>query len=83
MDDKTNPPTKAASEPAVTPDPRDDLKTLPLADVEKKLSPSPNGLAQAEATKRLAQYGPNEIEEKKQSAPEISFLLLGSHLVDD
>ncbi len=43
----------------------DDLKSLPLADVEKRLSSSPDGLTQAEAAKRLTQYGPNEIEEKK------------------
>jgi H+-transporting ATPase len=47
------------------PDPADDLKTLPIADVEKKLQSSPQGLSQAEAVKRLAQYGPNEITEKK------------------
>jgi H+-transporting ATPase len=43
----------------------DDLKTLPLAAVEKKLASSPEGLTQAEAQKRLTQYGPNEIVEKK------------------
>ena len=44
---------------------RIDLKSLPLAEVEKKLGSSPDGLTQAEAQKRLTQYGPNEIEEKK------------------
>ena len=43
----------------------DDLKSLPLADLEKKLGSGPAGLAQVEAEKRLAQYGPNEIAEKK------------------
>ena len=43
----------------------DDLKLLPLAEVEKRLGSSADGLTQAEAAKRLAQYGPNEIEEKK------------------
>jgi H+-transporting ATPase len=33
--------------------------------VQKKLTSSPDGLSQAEAQKRLIQYGPNEIEEKK------------------
>ena len=47
------------------PDAQDDLKTLPLAEVEKKLGSSPDGLSQVEAQKRLAQYGPNEIQEKK------------------
>ena len=44
---------------------QDDLKSLPLPEVEKKLASSPDGLSQTEAEKRLAQYGPNEIEEKK------------------
>jgi H+-transporting ATPase len=47
------------------PDAKDDLKILPLAEVEKKLESSPEGLTQAEAQKRLTQYGPNELEEKK------------------
>jgi len=50
------------------PDAKDDLKTLPLPDVEKKLGSSPDGLSQAEAHKRLTQYGPNEIAEKKTNA---------------
>jgi H+-transporting ATPase len=52
---------------------KDDLKTLPLAEVEKKLSASPDGLTQAEAQKRLAHYGPNEIQEKKTN-PLLKFL---------
>ncbi len=51
-----------------TPDAKDDLKTLPLPEVEKKLGSSPDGLSQAEAQKRLTQYGPNEIAEKKTNA---------------
>ena len=47
------------------PDAKDDLKTLPIAEVEKRLSSSPDGLTDVEAKKRLAQYGPNEIAEKK------------------
>jgi H+-transporting ATPase len=38
---------------------------MPLPDVEKELGASPNGLSQAEAQKRLTQYGPNELKEKK------------------
>ncbi len=41
------------------------MKTLPLAEVEKQLGSSPDGLTQAEAQKRLTQYGPNELTEKK------------------
>ena len=51
--------------PGSKPGTKDDLKTLPMPEVEKKLSSSPNGLSQAEVQKRLTQYGPNEIEEKK------------------
>ncbi len=42
-----------------------DLKTLPISEVQKKLVTSKDGLSQPEAKKRLDQYGPNEIEEKK------------------
>jgi H+-transporting ATPase len=46
-------------------DAKDELKSLPLAEVEKRLGSSPDGLTQAEAQKRLTRYGPNEIEEQK------------------
>jgi H+-transporting ATPase len=62
---KTAPPKSAESKPGPKSDPKDDLKTLPLADVEKRLGYAPDGLSQAEAQKRLTQYGPNEITEKK------------------
>ncbi|MGA8689544.1 MAG: cation-transporting P-type ATPase, partial [Methyloceanibacter sp.] len=58
-------PKAPESKPGPKPDAKDDLKTLPLAEVERKLGWSPDGLSQAEAQKRLTQYGPNEIEEKK------------------
>ena len=59
----------AEAEPKVASksDAKDDLKSLPLAEVEKRLGSSPEGLTQVEAQKRLTQYGPNEIEEKKAS----------------
>ena len=53
------------TKPRLKPNVKEDLKTLPLAEVEKKLGSSPDGLSQSEAEKRLAQYGSNEIEEKK------------------
>ena len=56
------------------PETRSDLQTLPMKQVEKQLGSSPDGLSQAEATKRLAQYGPNEIEAKKVGAF-VKFLL--------
>ena len=55
------------------PDAIDDLKTLPVAEVEKRLGSSPDGLTQVEAEKRLTQYGPNEIVEKKVN-PLLKFL---------
>ncbi len=59
--------------PELTADANGDLKSLPLAEVEQKLRSSPDGLSQAEAQKRLAQYGPNEIEETKAN-PFLKFL---------
>ncbi len=63
------PEAKPGSKPAA----KDDLKSLTLAEVEKKLASSAEGLTQAEAQKRLTQYGPNEIEEKKTN-PLLKFL---------
>jgi H+-transporting ATPase len=59
-------PSKNAHELSTSaPETKDDLKSLPLPEVEQKLGSSPDGLSQAEAEKRLVEYGPNEIEEKK------------------
>ncbi|HJX35523.1 MAG TPA: HAD-IC family P-type ATPase, partial [Dehalococcoidales bacterium] len=44
---------------------KDNLKSLPMPELLKKLESSLDGLSQVEAQKRLTQYGPNEIEEKK------------------
>ena len=51
-----------ASNPPV---PEDDLQSLPLGEVAKRLRSSPDGLSRAEADKRLAHYGSNSIEEHK------------------
>ena len=56
---------KPEAKPGSKPEPKNDLKTLPMAEVEKRLNSSPNGLSQADAQKRLAQYGPNEIKDEK------------------
>jgi H+-transporting ATPase len=61
-------PKSPESKSGPKPDSKDDLKSLPMPEVEKKLESSPKGLSQAEAQKRLAQYGPNEIAEKKTNA---------------
>jgi H+-transporting ATPase len=65
MEATTDKPKTVDLKPGAKPESKDDLKSLPMAEVEKKLSSSPDGLTQAEAEKRLTQYGPNEIEEKK------------------
>jgi len=59
--------------PESKPGSKDDLKSLSMPELEKKLASSPDGLSQAEAQKRLTQYGPNEIEEKKTN-PFLKFL---------
>ena len=45
--------------------PSNDLKSLPMSELQTRLDSSPDGLSQAEAQKRLTKYGPNEIAEKK------------------
>ena len=59
--------------PESKPDAKDDLKSLPMPELQAKLGSSPEGLSEAEAQKRLTQYGPNEIEEKKTN-PFLKFL---------
>jgi H+-transporting ATPase len=66
-------PEAPEAKPGSKPDSKDDLKSLPMPEVEKKLGSSPDGLSQAEAQKRLTQYGPNEIVEKKTN-PLLKFL---------
>jgi H+-transporting ATPase len=51
--------------PKAPPDGKDDLKSLPLSEVQQRLKSSPDGLRQTEAKKRLSENGPNEIAEKK------------------
>jgi H+-transporting ATPase len=59
---------KPESKPGSQSNAKDDLKSLPMPELQAKLGSSPNGLSQTEAQKRLTQYGPNEIEEKKTNA---------------
>jgi H+-transporting ATPase len=63
------PKTKPGSEPKA----KSDLQSMPMEELLKKLGSSSEGLTQAEAAKRLVQYGPNEIEEKKDN-PFLKFL---------
>jgi len=72
------PQTPNAKEPSESdakakPGAKDELKTLPLAEVEKRLEYSPDGLTGAEAAKRLTDDGPNELPEKKTN-PLLKFL---------
>jgi len=64
---------KPEAKPGSKPESKDELKSLPMPELEKKLGSSPDGLSQAEAQKRFTQYGPNEIEEKKTN-PFLKFL---------
>ena len=64
----TDPPKAPDTKPSAKPVAKDDLQKLPLAEVEKRLGSSPDGLTDAEAKKRLTKYGPNEIPEKKTNA---------------
>ncbi len=59
--------------PESKPNVKDDLKSLPMQELQAKLRSSPDGLSQAEAQKRLTKYGPNEIEDKKTN-PFLKFL---------
>ena len=73
MKPNTDEPKAPEAKPGAKPDAKDDLKSLPMPELQAKLGSSPDGLTQAEAQKRLAQHGPNEIEEKKTN-PFLKFL---------
>jgi len=62
---RTGPSKTVESRLGPTSDAQHGLESLPLPEVEKRLGSSSAGLSQAEATTRLTQYGPNEIEEEK------------------
>ena len=64
MDTNVDPPKVSDARPESKPGAKEDLKSLPLTEVEKQLASSPDGLTRAEVEKRLTQYGPNEIAEK-------------------
>src|ERR1035437_10391232 len=65
MEPNTVQPEAPVSKPGSKPTTKDDLKTLPMPELQAKLGASPDGPSQTEAQKRVTQYGPNEIEEKK------------------
>jgi H+-transporting ATPase len=65
--------SKPKTKPGSVPKAKNDLQSMPMPELQAKLGTSPDGLTQAEAKKRLIQYGPNEIEEKKDN-PFLKFL---------
>ena len=65
VDQLKSPESKTGSKLDTNPQTKNDPKSMLMTELQKKLGSSPDGLGQAEAQKRLAQYGPNEIEEKK------------------
>jgi H+-transporting ATPase len=67
------PGAKSKSKPDPKADAKNELKSLPMAEVQKKLNSTPDGLSDAEAKTRLAADGPNEIAEKKDN-PFLKFL---------
>ncbi|MFZ0707649.1 MAG: plasma-membrane proton-efflux P-type ATPase [Candidatus Korobacteraceae bacterium] len=69
----SKPSAKPESKDGSKPESKDDLKSVAMPELQKKLGSSPDGLSQAEAQKRLTQYGPNEIAEKKTN-PFLKFL---------
>jgi H+-transporting ATPase len=68
MNPKADTPATAATSPGSPSQAPGDLSTLPLAEVQKALATSPDGLTGATAQTRLARYGPNELPEKKTNA---------------
>jgi H+-transporting ATPase len=73
MEPDAGQPKAPESKSGSTSNAKDDLKSLSMPELEANLRSSPDGLSQSEAQKRLAQYGPNEIEEKKTN-PFLKFL---------
>jgi H+-transporting ATPase len=66
MDPKPDQPgLKTNAKPDAKADAVDNLESLPMPKLQEKLGSSPDGLTQTEAQKRLTQYGPNELTEKK------------------
>ncbi len=63
MKPNTDKPKVSGPNPGSKPNAKDDLKSLSMTELQAKLGSSPDGLTQAEAQKRLAQYTPNDIEE--------------------
>ncbi len=65
MEANADPSRTPESMPEAEPNSKANVKSLPLPDSEEGPASLPAGLSQAEAQKRLAQYGPNEIAERR------------------
>ena len=65
---RSHPPMVGDTSHESSPNANKDLKELPLDEVAKRLESSADGLSAADARKRLARYGPNEIDEEKTSS---------------
>jgi H+-transporting ATPase len=65
---RSHPPMVGDTSHESSPDANKDLKELPLDEVAKRLESSADGLSAADAKKRLARYGPNEIDEEQTSS---------------
>jgi H+-transporting ATPase len=63
---------RVTQSPALQPE-KETKENLPLDELEKRLDTTLEGLSHEEAEKRLAQYGPNALEEKKVN-PLLKFL---------
>jgi H+-transporting ATPase len=70
---EAKPESEPESKDGSKPESKEDLKSVTMPELQKKLGSSPDGLSQAEAKKRLTQYGPNEIAERKTN-PFLKFL---------
>jgi H+-transporting ATPase len=55
MEPNTDQPKASGSKPGSNPTAKDDLKSIPMPELQAKLGSSPDGLSQADAQKRLTQ----------------------------
>ena len=77
-----SPKSKSGSKPDAT-NPKHDLKTLPMPEVEKQLGASPDGLSQMKPRSGWRNTVQQDRGKENQRIPEVSQLFLGPHSVDD
>ena len=65
MEPNADQPKAPESKPGSKTHEKNELKSLPMPELQAKLGSSPDGLRQSEAQARLTHYGPNESEQKK------------------